>query len=108
MKGVHDKYCVLCVCKLLTQYNLFCHCYPGLEMAYKLLLTLSISQVTCERCFSKLKIIKNRLRNILSAEHLNSFILMSCERDILVSLNNEEIIDRVALKGKLLTSKLMV
>jgi len=59
--GMHNKFCINCVYKLLQQYNLYSRAYPGLTMAYKLLLTLSVTQVSFERCFSKLKIIKNRL-----------------------------------------------
>ena len=108
IKAVHDEFCINCAYKLLKQYNLYCQTYPGLTIAYKLLLTLSVTQVTYERCFSKLKIIKNRLRNTLSTEILDAFMLMSCEKDLLLSLNNHTIIDRVALKSKLLTSKLIL
>ncbi len=102
----HDEYCISCVYTLLLQYNLYSLSYPNLERAYKVLLTLSITQVSCERCFSKLKIIKNRLRSTLTQEHVESFMIMSCEKDILVKLSNEEIINRVAQKSKLLTGLL--
>lgn len=53
--------CVICVYLILTQYNLFTDAYPVIGLAYKYLLTLSLSQVACERSFSTLKFIKNRL-----------------------------------------------
>jgi hypothetical protein len=34
---------------LLVRYNLYTNEYPGLYLAYKLLLTLLVSQVSCER-----------------------------------------------------------
>ena len=67
-------------------------------MAYKFLLTLSVTQVACERSFSTLKYIKNRLRSTLSQEHLSAFMLMSTERDILMGLNSDQVIDNVAKK----------
>jgi|SRR5688572_1704526 hypothetical protein len=70
--------------------------YKHLFSAYKLLLTLSSTQVACERSFSKLKYIKNRLRSSLSSTHLEAFMLMSTETDVLSELNNDTIIDHVA------------
>ena len=71
-------------------------------MADKFLLTLSVTQVACERSFSTLKYIKNRLRSTLSQEHLSAFMLMSTERDILMGLNSDEVIDNVAENSDLL------
>ena len=58
---------------------MFATVYPDLVFAYKYLLTLSVSQVLCERSFSKLKFILNRLRSSLNQEHLEAFMLMSSE-----------------------------
>lgn len=92
-KYIHDEHCILCLYKLLIQYNMYCHSYPALELAYRSLLTLSVIQVCYERCFSKLKIIKNRLRNRLGQDFLECFMIMSCEKDILMKLGENEIID---------------
>lgn len=56
-------------------------------------LTLSVTQVYCERVFSKLKIIKNRLRASLSNDRLDAFLLMSVEKEILSDLKFEDILD---------------
>lgn len=101
--SIHDEHCILCLYKLLIQYNMYCHSYPALELAYRLLLTLSVTQVCCERCFSKLKIIKNRLRNRLGQDLLECFMMMSCEKDILMKLDENQIIDKVAARSSLLT-----
>jgi hypothetical protein len=37
-------------------------------------------QVSCERSFLKLKILKNALRNSLTQEHLECFMLMAYEK----------------------------
>ena len=75
---------------------MYCNSYPLLDKAYQVLLTFSITQVACERTFSKLKYIKNRLRNQLSDQQLDALLLMCIEREILSSVTNEQIIDEVA------------
>src|SRR4029434_5427206 len=54
-------YCAICV-QILSQYNLLTDAYHVIGLAYKFLLTLSITQVACERSFSTLTFVKNRLR----------------------------------------------
>uniref|UniRef100_A0A2S2R5R2 HAT C-terminal dimerisation domain-containing protein n=1 Tax=Sipha flava TaxID=143950 RepID=A0A2S2R5R2_9HEMI len=75
------------------------HAYPALYLSYKLLITFSISQVGCERSFSKLKYVKNYLRNSITQDHLESFILMNVEKEILTSICPATIIDKVALNS---------
>ena len=53
----------------------------------------------CERAFSTLKVIKTRLRNALSEEHLEALMLMAVERDIVENLGVEAIIDQMALSS---------
>lgn len=48
---------------------------------YKVVCTLSVTQVQCERTFSKLKVLKTRLRNSLSEENLKSYMLLSIEKE---------------------------
>jgi len=67
--------------------------YSNLYAAMEYVLTLSVTQVNCERVFSKLKIIKNRLRASLSNDRLDAFLLMSVEKEILNDLNFEDILD---------------
>jgi len=57
-------------------------------------LLLPSTQTTCERVFSKLKIIKTKLRSSLHQEHLNPLMLMSIEKDILI--DPDELIDTIA------------
>lgn len=76
-------------------------------MAYKLLLTLSVTQMACERCFSKLKLIKTAFRNRLGQDFLESFILMNVEKDVLSALDPNCIIDEVANKSEYLKNLLL-
>ncbi|XP_026815253.1 zinc finger protein 2-like [Rhopalosiphum maidis] len=58
----------------------------GLNMTF---LTLPVTQIACERSFSTLKFIKNRLRNTLTYENLEAFIFMSVEKRKLASINDD-------------------
>ena len=61
-------------------------------------LTMPISQVTCERSFSKMKIIKNYLRNSMSDQRLSDLTLLATERDIV--FDYESVVDTFARKHK--------
>lgn len=99
--------CPVCVYLVLSQYNLFTDAYHVIGLAYKYLLTLSISQVACERTFSTLKFVKNRLRSTLHQEHLEAFMLMCTEKETLMALDSDAIIDKVAQTSALLRQQLM-
>lgn len=93
------KACPLCCYKVLLKLNLFTDAYKSIGLAYKLLLTLPVSQVACERSFSALKRIKSRLRSTMTQEHLDAFMLMSVEKGILAKLDTGAIIDGVATRS---------
>ena len=77
------KKCLLCCYKVLHRFSLNASSFSNLFVAYEYLFTLSFSQVSCERAFSKLKIVKTRLRSSLGNEKLESFMLMCIETDLL-------------------------
>lgn len=87
---------------LLSQYNLLIDAYHIIGLGYKFLLTLSITQVACERTFSTLKLVKNRLRTSLSQENLEAFLLMATEKEILMELDKDDIIDKMSESSELL------
>ena len=66
------------------------------QLAYKVALTLSVSQVACEKTFSKLKYVKNPWRNQLGDDHLDSLLMMNVERDILSKVSNNDVISEMA------------
>jgi len=72
-----------------------------------MLLTLPVTQVSCERSFSTLKYLKNRLRNSMANENLESFMLMSIEKSILMELDNDTIINELGTKSDLLSKLLL-
>lgn len=71
--------------------------FPNIEIALRIFLSLFITNVPDERSFSKLKLIKNTLRNRMTDEKLNAFSLMSIENEILDSLNPDEIIQEFVM-----------
>ena len=88
--------CIYCCYHVLRKYNLYGKSYCMLHRAYKFMLTISITQVACERSFSKLKCVKTRLRSQLTEDHLDSLLMMCIEKDILSNITNDEIIDELA------------
>ena len=88
--------CFTCAYKVLHKHNLNCVAYSQLYTVCQFLLTLAVTQVECERNFSKLKLIKTRLRSSLSQENLESFMLMSIESQILSKISSEKVIDKLA------------
>lgn len=99
-QGSSCKNCMVCCFGILAKYNLHIIAYSNIFVAYKFVLTLSSTQVKCETSFSKLKIIKNRLRSSLSQENLEAFLLMSIEKNILVNLNVDLIINEICKKAE--------
>ena len=61
-------------------------------------LTLPLTVASAERSFSKLKIIKSRLRSTMADRRLCNLALMSLEKDIMDGLDVDKIIDRFASK----------
>jgi len=81
--------------KLLAKYNLK-SAYPNLFCLYKILVTLPIGSTKCERTFSKLKYVKNRLRSTMGQARLNALMLVNVEGELVKQLNYEDIIDSFA------------
>ena len=57
--------------------------FPNVEVALRMYLVLMVTNCSAERSFSKLKIIKNRLRTTMGNERLSHLALMSIEHDVL-------------------------
>lgn len=71
--------------------------FPNIEIMLRIFLKLFCTNVPDERSCSKLKYIKDTLRNSMTDEKLNAFALMSIENEISNSLNMDEIIDEFVL-----------
>jgi hypothetical protein len=67
--------------------------YLNTEIALRIFLTILVTTATCERSFSKLKIIKNYLRSTMSQEKLTNKETISIERELTSQINFEDVID---------------
>jgi hypothetical protein len=55
-------------------------------------LTLLVTEVICERTFSKLKLIITRLRSNLNQENLKSLLLMSVKKGLLDEIDMSKVV----------------
>ncbi|KAF0686397.1 zinc finger MYM-type protein 1-like [Aphis craccivora] len=78
--------------------------FPTLYTALHIATTLPVTSASPERTFSKLKIIKNRLRSTYLQGRLENLMLISCEN---LSINNSDVIDKFASLSSVLSSKLL-
>ena len=67
-------------------------CYGNLTRLMKIALTLPLTSTSAERAFSKLKLIKSRLRTTMQQERLESLMLMSIEDDLLEQLDVDKLV----------------
>ena len=65
---------------------------PYLCLYLKLYLTIGVSIASCERSFSKLKMIKSYLRSTMSDNWLSALSILSIERDYVQQLDFEDIV----------------
>ena len=88
--------------KCLTQFGK--DVFPTLCIAYKSLLIIGLLIASCERSFSKLKLIKTCMRSSMLLERLTSLALISIEREFLSANVKNEVVqiffDRRAHMGR--------
>lgn len=72
--------------------------YQNLVVALRIYLTLPVTTASCERSFSKLKLIKNHLRSTIAQERLTNLSIISIEYDIAKNINFDEFINEFAEK----------
>lgn len=56
--------------------------FPNLYILLKIAITLPVTSVTTEMSFSKLKLVKTKLRTTMSEERLKSLMTITCEPDV--------------------------
>jgi len=78
--------------------------FPNLYILLKIAITLPVTSVTTERSFSKLKLVKTKLRTTMSEDLLESLMTITCEPD--VNIDTDNIIDNFSRKSKSLTKAL--
>lgn len=65
-----------------------------LRKLYSIMITVPVTSAECERAFSKLALIKSKLRTTCGQQRLEKLLLFSVERDIAQRVNVEKIVDR--------------
>ncbi|XP_050532948.1 uncharacterized protein LOC126900953 [Daktulosphaira vitifoliae] len=90
-----EKATHLDILKHIHKYS-FQDLYPNLEVALRIFLTIPVTTASCERSFSKLKIIKNYLRSTMSQSRLTSMAILSIEKDIVKTISFNDTIDKFA------------
>jgi len=69
---------------------------PDVLTACLIFLTIPVTVASAERSFSKLKLIKNYLRNSMSQNRLSNIAILNIERSRTDELDIEKIIDNFA------------
>ncbi|XP_060855359.1 zinc finger MYM-type protein 1-like [Metopolophium dirhodum] len=103
LKTYQNSSSLLCVYKEFC-LNGFKTIFPNLFMLIKIGVTLPVSSCSPERSFSKLKLVKTRLRSSMGENRLEDLIRITCESDI--DINVEAVIDDFASKSVVLTKAL--
>lgn len=67
--------------------------FPNLEILLRIYLCLFVTNVSTETSFSKLKLIKNYLRNSMEEDRLNALALLSIESEVMDNLQFEDIME---------------
>jgi len=94
---------------LLIMYKLFLlkglkSIFPNLYQVLQIGVTLPISSASTERSFSKLKIVKTRLRSTMTQNRLEDLLIISCESDI--SVQTEDVVNNFAKRSSVLSKAL--
>jgi len=79
--------------------------FPTHYVLLHLAITLPVSSCSVERSFSKLKLVKTKLRTTITEERLENLMRISCEQD--VDIDNEKIINLFAQKSNVLSKALL-
>ncbi|XP_023221032.1 uncharacterized protein LOC111622842 [Centruroides sculpturatus] len=71
---------------------------PNIIIMLRIFLTIAISNASCERSFSKLKLIKNYLRSSMSTLRLTNLAILSIEQKVCDAIDLDSAIKDFALK----------
>ena len=91
-KSMLAKKPLLTLVDLYEELHPFKQAFPTLVSLTEIAITIPVSSTTCERTFSKMKLIKTAVRNSMSDDRLSDLCLLAVERDI--NVNFEQLIDK--------------
>ena len=72
--------------------------FSNVEIALRIYLVLMVANCSGERSFSKLKLIKNRLRTSVVQDRLVNLAIMSIESDVMGDLDLSAIIEEFVMQ----------
>lgn len=87
--------CIECVLNYINKSPESASKFSNMNVIYRYISCLPSTEVKCERDFSKMKIIKNRLRSSLGNNNMESLLILSAEAQLLENINIEDIIDKI-------------
>jgi hypothetical protein len=74
-------------------------CYPNISIAYRILFTMPVTVASAERSFSKLKLLKNYLRSVISQERLNGLATLCIEKKLVDEIDIDSIVTDFASRN---------
>ena len=93
-RNFHDLSAIQCLSYI--HKNSLCDLYPNLSVALRILTSLPVTVASCERSFSKLKLIKTYLRSTMSQERLVGLSIISIEHAMCKSRDTYEPVEQFA------------
>ena len=81
--------------EFIVKYD-FMDSLPNLALSLRLYLTICVSVASCERSFSKLKLIKSYLRSKMTEDRLTNLGMLSIEHGKVKDLDIDTMIDKFA------------
>ena len=81
---------------MLTVYGQIPATYAELRLLYRVLLTLPVTTASVERGFSKLTLVKSKLRSTMTQGRLEALLIAAVERDLLIGLSDTDLVARFA------------
>lgn len=88
------------ILELIHEYSMT-DIFPNICIAIRLYLTLPCTTASCERSFSKLKLIKTYLRSTMNQNRLTNLSLLSIEKEITKTVDFDSVIDNFsAIKAR--------
>lgn len=81
--------------EFITEYD-FSDSVPNVTLALRFFLTICVSVASCERSFSKLKLIKSYLRSTMSQVRLTNLAMLSIEHEVAKSIDFDSVISKFA------------
>ena len=81
--------------------------FDSLSCMYRNLASLAVTSCSAERAMSRVKIVKDRLRSTMLDDWFSALLVLSMEKDMLDSINDNDIVDQFASCSEPLQKQLM-